>query len=89
MHKVERIEYDFGDELHPLSGRGVIDATLEDAATVTMGGHLNKIGGDSIVDKLVIFGNELVEAFLDNLGASQIDNLMTKIQDLHGYRSNP
>lgn len=50
----------------------MIDATLEDTATVTMGGHLNKIGGDSIVDKLVIFGNELVEAFLDNLGAVRL-----------------
>lgn len=72
MHKIERIEDDFGDELHPLSRRGVIDATLEDTAAVTMGGYLDEIGGDSIVDKLVVFGDELVEAFLDDLEAIRL-----------------
>lgn len=50
----------------------MIDATLEDTAAVTMGGYLDEIGGDSIVDKLVVFGDELVEAFLDDLEAIRL-----------------
>lgn len=78
LHKVERIENDFRDELHSLSGGGVINATLEDTTTVTMSGYLDEVGCDSIVDELVILRDEFVEAFLDNLGDNQIDNLMNK-----------
>lgn len=56
----------------------MINATLEDTTAVTMCGHLNEVGCDSIVDELVVLGDELVEAFLDNLGDNQIDNLMNK-----------
>lgn len=67
LNEIQRIENDFSDELESLRWRSVINRTLEDAAAVSMGGDFYKVGGDSIVDELVVFGDELVEAFLDNL----------------------
>jgi hypothetical protein len=38
----------------------VIDGSLENTTSVSVSGDFNQVGSDSIVDKLVVFGNELV-----------------------------
>ena len=67
LHEVERVKDDFSDELHPLGRRCVIDGALQDAAAVSVGSDFDEIGSDGVVDELVVFGDELVEALLDHL----------------------
>lgn len=71
MNKVERVEDDLGDELNPLSWGGVVDRSLEDTASVPVRGDFDKVGSDGIVDELVVVGNELVKAFLNDLAVSR------------------
>ena len=67
LDQVERVEDDFSHQLQSLRWRCVIDRSLEDATSVSVGCDFNEVGCDGIVDELVIFGYELVQAFLDNL----------------------
>lgn len=45
----------------------MIDGSLEDATSVSVGGDLDQVGSDGIVDELVVLGYELVQALLDHL----------------------
>lgn len=45
----------------------MVDGSLEDATSVSMSSDLDQVGGDGIVDELVVLGHKLVQALLDNL----------------------
>lgn len=45
----------------------MIDRTLEDTTSVTVSSDFDEISSDSIVDELVVFRNEFVETFLNDL----------------------
>jgi hypothetical protein len=67
LNKVERVENDLGDQLHALSRRRVVNRALKHTAPMTVSSNFNEVGSDGIVDELVVLGNELVQALLDNL----------------------
>ena len=67
LNEVERVEDDFSDQLNTLSGASMVDRSLKDTTTVSMSSDFNEIGSNGIVDKLVVFRNELVQTFLNNL----------------------
>ena len=48
----EAVVGDLGDELDALRVGGVVNAPLEDAAAVAVGGDLDAVSGDGIVDEL-------------------------------------
>lgn len=54
LNERERIVGDLVDELHTLMIGCVIDATLQDAAPVSVSGNFNTIGSHSVVDELQV-----------------------------------
>lgn len=50
----------------------MVDASLKNTASMSVGSHFNAVSCDSIVDKLVILRRELVQALLDDVIAVQI-----------------
>jgi hypothetical protein len=67
LDEVKRVEDDFSNELKSLGRGGVIDRSLENTASVSVSCDFDKVGGNSVVDELVVLGHELVETFLDYL----------------------
>jgi hypothetical protein len=63
----------------------VVHATLKNTAAVAVSGNLDAVGGDGVVDELVVFRSQLVEALLDDVVAVQIldehNNVETKRDD--------
>ena len=45
----------------------MVDGSLENATAVSVSGDFDQVGGDSIVDELVVLGHEFVQALLDHL----------------------
>ena len=60
------------NKLKALSLRSVVDATLEDTASVTVSSDFNTVRGDGVVDKLVILRGKLVQAFLNDMIAVEV-----------------
>lgn len=52
LNQSERVVGDLVHELHALMIRRVVNATLQDAASVSVGGNFHAISGNSIVDEL-------------------------------------
>ena len=75
LNEIERVEDDFSHQLQSLRWRCVIDRSLEDATSVSVSCDFDKVGCDGIVDELIVFGYELVQAFLDNLICQAIIHL--------------
>ena len=50
----------------------MVDAALQDAAAVAVRRDLDAVGGDGVVDELVVLGRELVQALLDDVVAVQV-----------------
>ena len=50
----------------------MVDASLEDAAAMAVGGDLDAVGTDSVVDELVILRGKAVEALLDDVVAVEV-----------------
>ena len=67
LDKIETVEDYFGHQLDTLRRGGMVNGSLEDTTAVSVSGDLNEVGCDGVVDELVVFGYELVEAFLDDL----------------------
>ena len=70
----------------------MIDGSLKDATSVSVGGDLDQVGSDGIVDELVVLGYELVQALLDHLEVVSVVNFEAQWlakYHLHGYRSSP
>ena len=78
----ERVVGDFSDELDSLRLGSMVDAALEDAATMTVSANSNAVFTNGIKDELGILGLEVVEAFLDDMVTVQvlneIDNSVTE-----------
>jgi hypothetical protein len=72
LDEIQRVEDDLGDKLEALSRGRVVDRALEDAATVAVGGNLDEVGGNRIVDELVVLGDELVETLLNDVVAVEV-----------------
>ena len=51
-----------------------IDAPLQDAAAMPVGGNLNRMLGSSIVDKLAVLWTQPLEAALDHMIAIQVSD---------------
>jgi len=67
----------------------MINATLKNAATMSVGGYLNAICSNRIVNKLIIFGFQRIEAFLNDLWGSQ-QYFQCHLEWIYrGYHSNP
>ena len=60
---------DFRDKLNALLLGGVVNTALEDAATVPVGGNLDTVDGDGIINELIVHRNETVQALLDDVVA--------------------
>jgi len=72
LYERKSVVSDLGDELDPLRVGSVVDTSLKDAASVSVGGDLDAVSRDGVVDELVILGNETVEALLDNVVSVEI-----------------
>jgi outer membrane receptor protein involved in Fe transport len=70
LDEVERVEDDLGDQLDALGGASVVDGSLKNAASVSVGRDFDEVGGNSVVDELVVLRDELVQALLDDLRGS-------------------
>jgi len=67
LNKVQRVEDDLSDELKSLRRGCVIDGSLQDTTSVSVGCDFDQVGCDGIVDELVVFRYKLVQALLDDL----------------------
>lgn len=72
MNEGERVVGDLGHELDALTLRGVVDTTLEDATSVTVGSDFDTVGRDRVEDELVVFRREVVEALLNDMVSVEI-----------------
>ena len=63
---------DLGNELDPLRVGSVVNASLKDAASVSVGRDLDAMSSDGVVDELVVLGDETVEALLDDVVSVEI-----------------
>jgi hypothetical protein len=70
LDEVKRVENDLGNELESLRRGSMIDGSLQDTTSVPVSRNLDQVGSDSIVNELIVVGNELVQAFLNDLGMS-------------------
>ena len=50
----------------------MVNRSLQDTAAMAVGRNLDEIGGNSIVDELIIFWYKLIQTFLDDLGERQL-----------------
>ncbi len=80
LDEVKRVEDDLSDELNTLSGAGMVDRSLEDTTSVSMRSNFDEVGSDGVVDELVVFRDELVQAFLDDLLISTSSNYCLQVQ---------
>ena len=63
--------------------RGMVDAALKDAASMTVLAHHNAVGANGIEDKLSILGREMVETLLDDMVAVKV---LDKLHDIKAQR---
>jgi hypothetical protein len=52
LYQSQRVEGDLGDELHTLRIGSVVDASLEDATSVSVGSNLDAMSGNGVVNEL-------------------------------------
>lgn len=76
---------DFSDELNPLRIGGMVNASLQNTTSVSVRSDLNAVRGNGIVDELVIFRDQPVQALLNDVVAVQVldqaDDVQTQGQD--------
>lgn len=51
----------------------MVDRALKDTATVSMSRDLDEIGGNRVIDELIVFRDQLVQALLDDLTAVSVE----------------
>lgn len=87
LDEVEAVGRNLAHKVDLLEARGVIDAALEHAATVTVGTDNDTVVTNCIEDELSILGLEMVKALLDDVVSVQIldqsDDLATQSVDDH------
>lgn len=72
LHEAQRIVLDLTNKLHLLLIRRVINAALHHAASMAVGGNLDTVMSNSIVDELVVIGLKTMDALLDDVISIQI-----------------
>ena len=72
LNKCQGVIGNLRDELEALRLGRVVDASLQDAASVPVGRDLDAVSGHCVINKLVVLGNEPVETFLNDVVAVQI-----------------
>jgi hypothetical protein len=72
LNESERVVGNLGNELDTLTLGSVIDTALEDATSVTVSSDFNAVGSDRVVDELVVFRREVVEALLNDVVSVEI-----------------
>jgi len=63
----------------------VIDGSLQDTTSMSMGCDFDQVGSNGIVDELVVFRYKLVQALLDDLQDKQMRFGQRRV-NLRGYR---
>lgn len=74
LHKIEAVVGNLANQLHFLEAGSMINASLKDAATMTVSANSNAVFTNGIKDELGILGLEVVEAFLDDMVTVQVLN---------------
>ena len=72
LNQGESVIRDLANELQLLRNRSVVNASLKHAASMAVGGHLDTVGANGVVDELVVLRGEAVEALLDDMIAVQV-----------------
>lgn len=72
LDKVKGISSDLRNEASTLFTRGVVDAPLEDTASMAMGSNDNAVSTNGVVNELSVLGRKTIKAFLDDMVAIQI-----------------
>jgi ABC-type ATPase with predicted acetyltransferase domain len=74
LNQMEAVRSDLANKLDLLEAVGMIDATLKDAATMTVSANGDAMLAHSIEDEMGILGVEVVQALLDDVIAIQVLN---------------
>lgn len=74
LHEMETVGSDLANELNLLEARSVINAPLENAASVTVSSDSDAMRTDRIEDELSILSLEMVQALLNDVIAIKILN---------------
>lgn len=72
LNEEECMLNDLCNEAIPLGARSMIDAALNNTATVTVSADAHAVGADGLVDEVSILSLEVVETLLNNMVAIQI-----------------
>lgn len=72
LNEGERVVGDFGNELNSLTLGRMVDASLEDATSVTVSSDFDTVRRDGVVDELVVLWGKVVEALLDHVVTVEI-----------------
>lgn len=72
LNEGERVVGNLGDELNTLTLGSVVDTALKDTASVTVSCDFDTVSSDGVVDELVVFGREVVEALLNDVVTVEI-----------------
>ena len=80
LYERERVVCDLVNELDALVLGRVVDAALKHTAAVAVGGDLDAIVRDGVVDELVVLGRELVETLLDDVVSVKVFNQHNYVQ---------
>lgn len=78
LDEVERVEDDLRNQLHTLSRTGMVDTPLQNTTPMSVSRNFDKVGSNGVVDELVIFRYELVEAFLNHLHRFSKTHILVK-----------
>jgi hypothetical protein len=91
LHEVERVSSDLADQLDLLEARGMINATLKNAAAVTVSADGDAVMAHGIEDELRVLGFEVVQALLDDVVAVQVLNEVNHLvaQCIHDHLDLP
>lgn len=85
LDELDGVGRDSLDQLNSLDARSMIDASLQDAATVSVSADGDAVLANCVEDKLSILGLEAVQALLDDVVSvevlNQLDNLALKCLD--------
>lgn len=85
LDECQGVVSDFSNELNPLRVGRVVDASLQDTTSVSVGSDFDTVGRDGIVDELVVLGDQPVQALLNDVIAVQVldqaDDVQAQGQD--------
>lgn len=85
LNKRQGVVGDFSNKLNPLRIGSMVDASLQDTTSVSVRSDFDAVRGNSIVDELIVFRDQPVQALLNDVVAVQVldqaDDVQTQGQD--------